>query len=50
MVGRCHPKPAGPYRLIVASGVTLCWNVKQVAELKLTAGAEPDDVPAEPTH
>ncbi|MET0831409.1 MAG: molybdopterin-dependent oxidoreductase [Acidimicrobiia bacterium] len=47
------PLPAavgGPYRLIVAGGATLCWNVKEVAELKLTAGREPDDVPAEPTH
>jgi DMSO/TMAO reductase YedYZ molybdopterin-dependent catalytic subunit len=44
------PEAGGPYRLIVAGGATLCWNVKQVAELKVTVGAEPDDVPAKPTH
>ncbi len=48
--GPLPPEAGGPYRLIVAGGATLCWNVKQVAELKLTAGSEPDDVPAEPTH
>ena len=48
--GPLPPEAGGPYRLIVAGGATLCWNVKQVAELKLTAGTEPDDVPAEPTH
>jgi DMSO/TMAO reductase YedYZ molybdopterin-dependent catalytic subunit len=48
--GPLPPEAGGPYRLIVAGGATLCWNVKQVAELKVTVGAEPDDVPAKPTH
>ncbi len=40
----------GPFRLTVAQGTTLCWNVKRVAILKLTAAPEPDDVPANPPH
>jgi DMSO/TMAO reductase YedYZ molybdopterin-dependent catalytic subunit len=48
--GPLPPGAGGPYRLTVAGGATLCWNVKQVAELKVTVGGEPDDVPAEPTH
>lgn len=40
----------GPFRLTVAAGTTLCWNVKQVAELRVTAGEEPDDVPEDPPH
>jgi DMSO/TMAO reductase YedYZ molybdopterin-dependent catalytic subunit len=40
----------GPFRLTVAQGSTLCWNVKQVAMLRLTAGPEPDDVPENPPH
>jgi DMSO/TMAO reductase YedYZ molybdopterin-dependent catalytic subunit len=40
----------GPFRLTVAEGSTLCWNVKRVATLRLTAGAEPDDVPENPPH
>ncbi len=40
----------GPLRLTVADGSTLCWNVKDVAELHLAAQREPDDVPDEPPH
>ena len=47
------PLPAaqgGPFRLTVAEGRTLCWNVKDVGELKVTVGSEPDDVPERPPH
>ncbi len=44
------PERGGPYRLIVAGGATLCWNVKDVAELRFTQGAEPDNVPENPPH
>ena len=37
-------------RLRVHDGRTLCWNVKDVAELRLTATKEPDSVPERPTH
>jgi DMSO/TMAO reductase YedYZ molybdopterin-dependent catalytic subunit len=40
----------GPFRLTVADGRTLCWNVKDLAELKVTVGPEPDDVPERPPH
>ena len=40
----------GPFRLTVAEGKTLCWNVKDVGELRFTATKEPDNVPARPTH
>ncbi len=40
----------GPFRLIVVGGATLCWNVKDVAELRFTQGAEADDVPENPPH
>lgn len=40
----------GPFRLVVPEGRTLCWNVKGVAELRLTADPEPDSVPADPPH
>lgn len=40
----------GPFRLTVAEGRTLCWNVKNVGELKVTVGPEPDDVPERPPH
>jgi hypothetical protein len=40
----------GPLRLTVARGNTLCWNVKDVGELRFTAGKEPDSVPERPTH
>ena len=40
----------GGYRLRVVDGTTLCWNVKDVATLRLTATKEPDSVPERPTH
>ncbi len=40
----------GPIRLTVTEGSTLCWNVKDVGELRFTAGKEQDSVPAKPTH
>jgi len=40
----------GPLRLTVVQGKTMCWNVKDVAELRFTAAREPDSVPARPTH
>lgn len=47
------PLPAangGPFRLTVARGSTLCWNVKDVARLELTTGPVADDVPENPPH
>ena len=43
-------REAGGYRLRVMEGTTLCWNVKDVAELRFTATKEPDSVPERPTH
>ena len=40
----------GPLRLTVAKGRTLCWNVKDVAELRFTTTRHPDIVPARPKH
>ena len=40
----------GPLRLTVREGTTLCWNVKDVGELRFTVGEEPDSVPKKPTH
>lgn len=40
----------GPLRLTVAEGETLCWNVKDVATIRLTDGREPDSVPENPPH
>lgn len=40
----------GPFRLIVADGDTLCWNVKDVASFTATAEREPDSVPKDPPH
>ena len=48
-----EPLPAdrgGPLRLTVAKGRTLCWNVKDVGELRFTEDEERDDVPARPSH
>ncbi len=48
-----EPLPAdkgGPIRLSVVQGATLCWNVKDVGELRFTAGKEPDSIPEKPTH
>ena len=40
----------GPFRVLVPEGRTLCWNVKGVGEMRVTAAPEPDSVPANPTH
>lgn len=48
--GPLPPEKGGPLRLTVTQGATLCWNVKQVTEIRLTAGEEPDSVPENPTH
>jgi DMSO/TMAO reductase YedYZ molybdopterin-dependent catalytic subunit len=40
----------GPFRLVVEVGRTLCWNVKGVAEMRVTMGPEPDSVPENPPH
>ncbi len=40
----------GPFRMLVPGGRTLCWNVKGVAEMRVTAQPEPDSVPADPPH
>lgn len=40
----------GPIRLTVAQGRTLCWNVKNVGELRFTDAKEPDSVPTRPKH
>ncbi len=48
--GPLPPERGGPFRLTVTEGTTLCWNVKNVATLRLTSGPEPDDVPESPPH
>ena len=40
----------GPFRMLVPGGRTLCWNVKGVGEMRVTAEPEPDSVPTEPLH
>lgn len=40
----------GPFRLVVADGDTLCWNVKDVGSIRFTTGPEPDSVPENPPH
>jgi hypothetical protein len=40
----------GPFRMLVPGGRTLCWNVKGVGEMRVTAEPEPDSVPANPSH
>ncbi len=40
----------GPFRMLVPDGRTLCWNVKGVALMRVTAQPEPDSVPANPAH
>jgi DMSO/TMAO reductase YedYZ molybdopterin-dependent catalytic subunit len=40
----------GPFRLVVQDGRTLCWNVKGVAEVRVTMGREPDSIPENPPH
>jgi len=40
----------GPLRLTVVEGTTMCWNVKDVGELRFTSEQEPDDIPESPPH
>jgi len=47
---RLPPERGGPFRILVPEGRTLCWNVKGVGEMRVTAEPEPDSVPANPTH
>ncbi|MCY3578989.1 MAG: hypothetical protein OXH33_00275 [bacterium] len=37
-------------RLLVPGGATLCWNVKSLGLLRVTAGPEPDSLPEVLTH
>jgi hypothetical protein len=37
-------------RLTIPDGRTLCWNVKNVVRIEVTAGPQPDSVPANPPH
>ena len=37
-------------RLTITGGRTLCWNVKDVATIRVTDGPEPDSVPENPPH
>jgi hypothetical protein len=37
-------------RLVVDGGRTLCWNVKDVVRIEVTAGPRPDSVPENPPH
>ena len=48
--GRLVMAEDGGLRLSVPDGRTSCWNVKDVATLRVTGGKEPDDVPDNPTH
>jgi len=41
---------AGGFRLLVPDGATDCWNVKNVAVMRVTEGQEPDDVSENPAH
>lgn len=40
----------GPLRLTVVDGTTMCWNVKDVGELRFSSEQEPDDIPESPPH
>lgn len=40
----------GPIRLVVRQGKTLCWNVKDVGELRFTPDKEPDSLPERLIH
>ncbi len=49
--GKPLPRDSGgPIRLTVTRGRTLCWNVKDVGELRFTATKEPDSLPERPKH
>ena len=40
----------GPFRLLVADGDTLCWNVKDVGSIVTSPLEVPDSVPENPPH
>ena len=44
------PGEAATIRLEVPGGLTLCWNVKGLGGLRVTAGPEPDSLPDILTH
>ena len=44
------PDGPTPWRLVVPDGETLCWNVKGLVRLEVTAGPAEDDVPEVPPH
>ncbi|HDH03216.1 MAG TPA: hypothetical protein ENH15_03100 [Actinobacteria bacterium] len=48
--GRMVMAQDGSVRLLVPEGRTMCWNVKDVATLRVTVGKELDDVDDNPTH
>ena len=37
-------------QLHIPGGKTLCWNVRDLGLLRVTAGPEPDSVPENPPH
>jgi hypothetical protein len=37
-------------RLRVVDGMTLCWNVKDVTQIEVSVGKQPDDVSEKPKH
>lgn len=52
-LGEVHASGAGGesmLRLRVPGGMTLCWNVKDLGLLRVTAGPEPDSLPEILTH
>lgn len=52
-LGEVHASPADGesiLRLRVPGGMTLCWNVKDLGLLRVTAGPEPDSLPEVLTH
>ncbi|WP_420611662.1 hypothetical protein [Candidatus Spongiisocius sp.] len=52
-LGEVHADPADResiLRLRVPGGMTLCWNVKDLGLLRVTAGPEPDSLPEILTH
>lgn len=44
------PGTEAPIRLRVPGGMTLCWNVKGLSQLRVTEGPEPDSLPEVLTH
>lgn len=44
------PDGPSPWRLVVPQGRTMCWNVKGLVSLELTAGPVGDSVPENPPH